>query len=138
MKITNKSEAIAFRKQIETACGNLNDKAASESPGLFNSMKYDGKAIVAGTRINFEDVLYKATVTLWDTEENNPLNAPTLWEKVAYRNGIRIIPETITVTSAFALGELGFNEVDGLVYESLIDANVYTPEAYPAGWKVVE
>lgn len=26
---------------------------------------------------------------------------------------------------------------DGPVYESLIDANVYSPEAYPAGWEVV-
>lgn len=26
---------------------------------------------------------------------------------------------------------------DGKVYKSLIDNNVYTPEAYPAGWKVV-
>lgn len=138
MKITNKAEAIAFRKQIETACGNLDDKCASESPDLFNHMRYDGAAIAAGTRINFENVLYKATVTLWDIEENNPHNASTLWEKVSYHNGIRIIPETITVTSAFALGELGYYEKDGLVYESLINANVYTPEAYPAGWKVTE
>lgn len=137
MKITTKAEAIAFRKQIEAACGNLDDKAASESPSLFNHMKYDGQAIAAGTRINFEGVLYKATVTLWDTEENNPDHAPTLWEKVNYHNGVRIIPEIITVTSAFALGELGFNEKDGLVYESLIAANVYTPEAYPAGWKMI-
>ena len=27
---------------------------------------------------------------------------------------------------------------EGLVYESLIDNNVWCPKDYPAGWKVVE
>lgn len=138
MKIRTKAEAIAFRKQIEAAAFNLNDKGASESPDFFNHMKYDGQAIAAGTRINFEGVLYKATVTLWDTEENNPDHAPALWEKVNYHNGVRIIPEVITVTSAFTLNELGFCEADGLTYKSLINANVYTPDAYPTGWEVIE
>ena len=27
---------------------------------------------------------------------------------------------------------------NGVIYESLIDGNVWSPEVYPAGWKVVE
>lgn len=27
---------------------------------------------------------------------------------------------------------------NGTLYESLIDGNVYSPDAYPAGWKIVE
>ena len=137
MKILTKADAIAFRKQIEAAALNLDDKAASESPDFYEHMKYDGKAISAGTRINFEGVLYKAAVTLWDTEENNPHFAPSLWEKINYHEGVRVIPEVITVTTAFAKDELGFWEADGKTYKSLINANVYTPAAYPQGWEEV-
>lgn len=137
MKIRTKEEAIAFRRQIEAAAIHLDDKAASESPDFYEHMKYDGKAISAGTRINFEGVLYKAAVTLWDTEENNPHFAPSLWEKINYHNGVRVIPEVITVTTAFAKDELGFWEADGKTYKSLINANVYTPAAYPQGWEEV-
>jgi hypothetical protein len=137
MKILTKADAIAFRKQIEKAAIHLDDKAASESPDFYEHMKYDGKAISAGTRINFEGVLYKAAVTLWDTEENNPHFAPSLWEKINYHNGVRVIPEVITVTTAFAKDELGFWEADGKTYKSLINANVYTPAAYPQGWEEV-
>ena len=135
MKILTKADAIAFRRQIEKAAIHLDDKAASESPDFYEHMKYDGKAISAGTRINFESVLYKAAVTLWDTEENNPHFAPSLWEKINYHNGVRVIPEVITVTTAFAKDELGFWEADGKTYKSLINANVYTPVAYPQGWE---
>ena len=137
MKIRTKEEAIAFRKQIEAAALNLDDKSASSCVDFYENMKYDGKAIQAGTRINFEGVLYKAAVTLWDTEENNPDHAPALWEKINYHNGVRVIPEVITVTTAFAMGELGYWEADGKTYKSLISANVYTPAAYPQGWEEV-
>ena len=137
MKIRTKEEAIAFRRQIEKAAIHLDDKAASESPDFYEHMRYDGKAISAGTRINFEGVLYKAAVTLWDTEENNPHFAQSLWEKINYHNGVRVIPEVITVTTAFAKDELGFWEADGKTYKSLINANVYTPEAYPQSWEEI-
>ena len=137
MKILTKADAIAFRRQIEKAAIHLDDKAASESPDFYEHMKYDGKAISAGTRINFEGVLYKAAVTLWDTEENNPHFAPSLWEKINYHNGVRVIPEVITVTTAFAKDELGYWEADGKTYKSLINANVYTPAAYPQGWEEI-
>lgn len=137
MKIRTKEEAIAFRKQIEAAALNLDDKGASISVDFYSDMVYNGELIKAGTRINHGGVLFKAAVDLWDTESNNPENAPTLWEEIQYHNGVRIIPEVITAAGAFALGELGYWKADGKVYKSLIDANVYTPAAYPQGWEVV-
>ena len=38
-----------------------------------------------------------------------------------------------TESKAFAEGELGYWKGD--IYKSLINANVWTPEAYPAGWE---
>jgi hypothetical protein len=50
---------------------------------------------------------------------------------------VRVIPEVITVTTAFSKDELGFWEADGKTYKSLINANVYTPATYPQGWEEV-
>lgn len=121
-----------LRPIIEQAAQSLDDKVASTSAELFPSLKYDGSLIKAGTRINWFGVLKQAAVDLWDTAENNPDNAPTLWEDIAYKDGIRIIPNVITAGTAFAKDEQGWWK--DTLYVSLIDANVYTPEQYPAGW----
>lgn len=130
-------KARALRPIIEMAAQSLDDKTASTAAPLFPKRKQDGNLIKAGTRINENGTVMKAAVDLWDTEENNPQNAPTLWEALEYKDGYRMIPETITVTSQFAKGERGW--WNDKLYESLMDANVYTPDQYAAGWvEVIE
>lgn len=124
------------RQNIILASASLDDKTASETPELFGKLNQNGELVKAGTRINWNGVLKRAVVDLWDTAENNPDNAPTLWEDITYKDGIRIIPETITAGLAFSKDELGW--WNDILYVSLIDSNVWTPDAYPAGWSVSE
>ncbi len=128
-------QARKYRAIIESAMALTDDKVASEAPDLFPALTEDGSLVSAGTRINWNGTLKRAAVDLWDTESNNPDNAPSLWEDIAYREGYRIIPETITAGTAFTKDELGWWGED--LYKSLIDANVYTPVAYPAGWEKI-
>ena len=114
----------------------VEDKTASIAPELYGKLEEGGNLVKAGTRINWNGVLKKATVDLWDTKENNPDNAPTLWEDLTYKDGYRIIPEVITVTSAFSNGEIGL-WTDGLKYRSKKDSNVYTPAVRPEDWEKV-
>lgn len=130
-----RSEAVKLRALVEQAAASLPDREASEGAALFPKIKHDGSLIRAGTRINWRGVLKQAAVDLWDTPENSPDAAPALWQDIAYRDGIRIIPQTITAETAFAGGEQGW--WGDAMYESLIDNNVYTPGAYPAGWREV-
>lgn len=123
------------RENIIKAVQSLDDIDASKTPELFGKLSANSELIPLGTRINWNGTIKKAAVDLWDTEENNPDNAPTLWEDIEYKDGYRFIPETITVTSAFALGECGWWE--DKLYKSLIESNVYTPTAYPAGWELI-
>ena len=125
------------RKNILLSSESLDDKVASTTPELFGKLNENGELVKVGTRINWRGVLKRAAVDLWDTKENNPDNAPSLWEDILYKDGIRIIPETITVGTAFMKDELGWYE-DTLLYKSLIDNNVWTPTTYPAGWELVE
>lgn len=131
----NRKEALRLRAIVEQAASSLDDKTASEAGTLFPRLKQDGALIKAGTRINWNGTLKRAAVDLWDTEENNPGNAPTIWEDIAYRDGYRIIPATITAGTAFALHECGW--WGDTLYRSTIAANVYTPEQYSAGWEAV-
>lgn len=128
-------EARAYRKAILAAVPSLDDKTASTSVPLFPRLKEDGSLVPAGTRINWNGQLKRAATDLWDTSENNPDNAPSLWEDINYKDGYRIIPETITATLVFTLHECGW--WGDTLYRSLLSANTFTPEQYPAGWEVV-
>ena len=130
-----RSEAIYLRSIVELSAASLDDKTASTAVPLFPRLKGSGELVKAGTRINWKGTIKKAGVDLWDTADNNPDNAPKLWADLDYIDGYRIIPETLTVTTAFAKDELGW--WDGVLYRSLLNANVYTPKQYPDGWEKV-
>ena len=112
------------------------DSVASTSVIAYPTLKNSNKLVRAGTRINHKGRLLRASVDLWDTAENNPDNAPGLWEAIQYRDGIRIIPERITVGTAFNYHELGW--WGDVVYRSLLETNVYTPDQYQLGWEIYE
>lgn len=128
-----RAEALRLRAIVEQAASSLDDQTASTAPALLRRLKQDGKLVSAGTRINWGGVIKRAAVDLWDTAENTPAAAPTLWEDISYRAGYRVIPETITAGTAFALDELGW--WGDKLYKSKLAANVYTPEQYQAGWE---
>ena len=128
-------KARKMRAAMETAAVSLDDATASTAPEMFPRLKGDGSLVKAGTRICWGGTLKRAAVDLWDNAENTPDAAPTLWEDVLYRDGIRIIPETITVGLAFAKGERGW--WGDALYASTMDANVWTPSDYPAGWEII-
>ena len=135
--------AKELRAVIEEVMSGVEDSIASRGPELYPRMNYDGSLIKSGARICWEKlkedtvelVVMRAAVDLWDREENNPENSPSSWEELKYRNGIRIIPDTITVTSQFAKDELGYYNDE--LYRSKIEGNVYTPDQYEDGWEKI-
>ena len=130
-----RSEAIYLRSVVEQAAASLDDKTASAAAALFPRLKADGSLVSVGTRINWNGMIKKASVDLWDNAENNPDNAPGLWADIEYKDGYRIIPDTLTVTTAFAEGECGW--WNGTLYRSKYEGNVYTPAANHDGWEKV-
>ena len=130
-----RKEALRLRAIVEQAAASLDDKTASTAWMLFPRLRRDGALVKAGTRLNWNGTLKRAAVDLWDTPENNPDNAPNLWADIQYRNGYRIIPDTITVTTAFADGEYGW--WGDVLYKSKVGSNVYTPEQYAPNWEAV-
>lgn len=127
-----RDEAIRMRELIEQAAQSMPDRDASEAPSLFPRLKEDGKLIYGGTRIVWNGEIRKANVDMWDRPENNPDNAPSLWDRISYKQGERIIPSVIPASMAFAEGEKGW--WGDVLYRSKVMANVFTPEQYPDNW----
>ena len=133
--MTPQERARALRPYIEKAAASLSDRDASLAVELSGGYPGDGSLVEAGTRINWKGELFRAAVSLWATEQNDPDHAPNLWERVLYRDGIRIIPEVITAGLTFARDELGW--WGDVLYKSLYDNNAHTPAAWPQGWEAV-
>lgn len=128
--------ARKLRKLIEQASAGLDDKTASEGCELLPAMRLDGSLIQSGYRIRWNGRVMRAQADLWDNEQNTPDSAPAMWEEIGYRQGLRVIPAAITAENPFAKGETGW--WGETLYESLYDANVHTPDAWPEGWKEAE
>lgn len=130
-----RAKAMKIRSLAMGAATELDDVNASNVPELFPRPAGDGSLVPAGTRICWNGQLKKAAADLWDTAENNPDNAPNLWEDINYVNGFRVIPEVITAGLAFSKGEKGWWK--DAVWESTQDNNVWNPEQFAAGWKKI-
>ena len=129
-------QATTLREAMDAAGAMLDDKQASTVPALYMKLTENGTLVRASTRINWSGAVKRAKVDLWDTKENNPDNAPDLWEGIEYKNGIRIIPAQISAEHPFRMDELGWWGDE--LFKSKLAANVWTPERNPSGWEKQE
>lgn len=129
-------KARSLRAVIENLSVNLEDSEAASSVELFPKWGI-GKLYVAGDRVQYNGVLYKALSDHEPQETWSPDLAPSLWAKVLIPNP-DVIPEweQPDSTNAYMTGDKVM--YNGVVYKSIIDNNVWSPEAYPAGWEVVQ
>lgn len=130
-------KARYLRSIIERAILELDlpPEEALEVVDLYPNWEND-KSYAAGDRVKHDGKLYECfqdhksqldwmpnggAVSLWGEVTVDPATGYDEWKQPtgahdAYNIGDRIL-------------------YNGEVYESLIDGNVYSPEAYPAGWK---
>lgn len=97
---------------------------------------YDGRDGVHPVSIvRRNEVLYKCLQEHDAQSSWKPEDSPSLWVKIMYRDGIRIIEENIPADNPFYSGNLGW--WGDVIYRSILPAaNVHNPEQYPAGWEV--
>lgn len=97
---------------------------------------WDGRLIATGTRIRWGTRLVAAMNDLWAYPENNPDNAPALWEEIAYLNGYRVLYGPISASNPVQPGEMCWE--DGTLYRCIYHvACTYRPSEYAAAWEEV-
>lgn len=125
--------AQVVRAAMDTAGAALTDEIALTATAIYPMWATD-KNYTIGDRIQNNAILYKCVQSHTSQADWTPDVTPALWVRVS----IEEWPEFVKPTGAhdaYAKGDkITF---EGKHYISLIDANVYSPVEYPAGWEEV-
>ena len=128
-----RTDAIKIRHMIDRAAALLPDNAAAECPDLFPTFDAVlGQKLPAGFKLQDGGILYAVIQEHTTQADWRPAAAPALFKVVPKDGEIREITDPIPAENPFMKGEKG--RWKGEVYVSQIDNNVWTPDAYPAGW----
>lgn len=122
-------------KFLRSATKTAEDAAALTGKDLYPVWN-DKNAYKNGDRVRFNDVLYKCLQDHTAQASWTPTDAPSLWAKVLIPTP-SVIPEWEQPESTNPYMKGDKVTYKGKTYESLIDNNVWSPEAYPQGWKEV-
>ena len=115
----------------------VDDVVALEISEFYDEWKPNQKYEV-GRYLRYKEVLYKVLQPHTSQDSWTPDITASLYAKVLIDPTGETIPEWVQPdsTNAYMTGDkVRYN---GVVYESTIDNNIWSPEAYPAGWKVIE
>lgn len=108
----------------------LTEEETKAIAGLFEPW-ISGESVNIGTLRLYEDDLYKCVQAHTTQSDWTPDITPALW---VIKSAPGVIPEWAQPdsTNPYMIGDkVTYN---GHIWESSIDANVWSPYAYPAGW----
>lgn len=132
--MTYTERARALRPYIEKASVSLADEDALQAVELFPQW-VTGHAYAVDERLQYKNVLYRVVQAHTSQADWTPDITPALFVVVSLDEW----PEFVQPTGAHDAYKKGDKiTFEGKHYISLIDANVYSPTAYPAGWKEQE
>lgn len=124
-------EAIKVRQAMDLAGAQLDDSTALNAMALYSPWEV-GKAYAVNDRRRYGVNLYKCVQAHTSQADWTPDSVPALWVKISTEEW----PEWVQPTGAHDAYNTGDKVTyNGKRYVSRIDANVHSPEAYPAGWE---
>ena len=126
--------ARALRPYIEKASVSLADEDALQAVELFPQW-VTGHAYAVDERLQYNGVLYRVVQAHTSQADWMPDKTPALFVTVSLDEWTEFVQPT-GAHDAYKKGDKVTFE--GKHYISLIDANVYSPTAYPAGWQEQE
>jgi hypothetical protein len=126
-----REEARAYRRKIELAAESQDDAQALESIELFPKWEA-GLSVAVGERYQHLGKLYRVVQAHTTQADWGPQDTPALWTEVSLDEW----PEWKQPTGAQDAYNTGDKVTfEGAHYVSLIDGNIWSPAAYPAGWE---
>lgn len=128
----NKKELVTAMKAMRTTADDQTAANAAELYPVWN----ETKSYAVGDRVRYDSILYKCLQAHTAQTTWTPTDAPSLWAKVLIPDP-EVIPEWEQPDSTNPYMKGDKVTYKGKTYESLIDNNVWSPEAYPQGWKEV-
>jgi hypothetical protein len=119
------------------AAESLSDEQVAAVTAAFPAWSGDGVKVAVGDLRVDEGVLYRCVQAHVTQDDWTPDKVPALWTPV--RKVAGAAPDEwvqpVGASDAYRKGDRVLFQ--GATYESVIDANTWSPAAYPAGWKKV-
>jgi hypothetical protein len=132
--------AEQFRKALQMFAASLDDEKAMEVATVYDPWKV-GKAYAVGEFVTYgtnsvgDPQLYKVVQAHTSQADWTPDAVPSLFVAVGLdEQGYPVWSQPTGAHDAYNKGDIV--DYNGTLYQSLMDGNIYSPEAYPAGWEV--
>ena len=131
------SKEKSLNKIGKIVANNVTDDAVALTIQEFYDIWNVGVTYEVGRYLQYKSVLYKVLQPHTSQETWTPDVTASLYAKVLIDPTGETIPEweQPDSTNAYMTGDKV--RFEGVVYESTIDNNIWSPTAYPAGWKIV-
>lgn len=132
--------AEQFRKAMQMFAASLDDERAMEVATIYDPWKVGknytvGEFLTYGTNAVGDPQLYKVAQAHTSQADWTPNTVPALYVAIGLdEKGYPVWSQPTGAHDAYNKGDIV--DYNGTLYESLIDGNTYSPEAYPAGWQV--
>ena len=137
--------AEQLRKALQMFAQILSDDEAMEVATVFpawqTSTAYKlNEMVTFGENEVGDPQLYRCVLAHISQSNWTPDITPALWTPIGLApDNIPIWSQPTGAHDAYNTGDkVHYPDKDGPVYQSLIDGNIYSPEAYPAGWELVK
>lgn len=131
-----------LRKAIQMFAANLTDEMAMEIATVYPKYEIgkaykNGEIFTHGTNNVGDPQLYRVVSDHTSQADWIPSETPALYTPIGLtEEGYPIWSQPTGAHDAYNTGDIV--DYNGVLYESLINGNVYAPDAYPDGWKVKE
>ena len=132
--------AEQLRRALQLFSASLTDEQAMEVAAIYDPWEV-GKSYTVGNIVAYgengvgDPQLYKVVQTHTSQVDWTPDTAVSLFTAIGLDDsGYPIWAQPTGAHDAYNTGDIV--NYNGVLYKSLIDGNVYSPDAYPAGWKV--
>lgn len=139
----NKQAALEFRKAVQIFLTSLTDETqmmevATVYPEYKIGIAYKTRDVFRyGVNEVGDPQLYQVLQDHTSAAEWTPDTAVSLYKKIGVsEEGIPEWVQPLGASDAYQIGDVVM--YNGKKYESVINANVWSPDAYPAGWKLLE
>lgn len=143
--MNKKQRALEFKKALQFFLATLDVETQSEAmlevasvfPKYEVGKAYKIKDVFAYGENGVGDAqLYQVLQDHTSAEQWTPDATPSLYKAIGVtEEGYPEWAQPLGASDAYNTGDIV--SYNGVLYESLIDGNTWSPEAYPAGWKAI-
>ena len=130
------SDLSEAKTEYQAVLASASDEVALLMPEVYPVWSGSGVQYKIGDRVTYYGILFKVLQAHTSQDDWTPIDAPSLFVKVLTSDNEILDWEQPSADNAYMKGDKV--KYNGKVYESLIDNNVWAPDAYPDGWKEIE